>query len=208
LLNIVRKFHERFQLFWNRGVVVECCTAPKKSLLESNDVESGNNAKIVVTSFQSREEIRTGLIIGLDDVSIAEYNLRRDQSRALLLSFLGANLEIHHVVANKAIGSRKEGVAALQVSASSLVQSKDQVPFTSQRQTADTNVASTPTWNGTSERAQGVIDLDPLGAGLDRGSCPVWAQLHAVHARHVDVTPTAMFDDPTRRPCPPPRVAN
>lgn len=69
-----------------------------------------------------------------DDISLVRYSCQ----------YLHAKLEISHVVTDKAIVRRKEGVAALRRSASSLVQSGDPGPFTSPRQTADSNVASMP----------------------------------------------------------------
>lgn len=74
-LNVVGEFDEGFELLRYCRVVVDSRTAPYVSLWKSYDIKPRNDGKVVLTAFQSREEIGVGHVVGLDDLPTTEHDL-------------------------------------------------------------------------------------------------------------------------------------
>ena len=78
VLDVIRKFYKRLDLFGNGRIIIDGRATPDQSLFERDDVESGNDTKIVLASLQGREKVRVGLVVGLDNPPISEHDLRYD----------------------------------------------------------------------------------------------------------------------------------
>ena len=63
------------KLLCRRGDGINAESTPQLALLKGYEVEAGNNAKIVASTFQSSEKIRMIVSVGIDDFPRAKNNL-------------------------------------------------------------------------------------------------------------------------------------
>lgn len=66
---VVAEVLQSLQLRWCSAVWVHNGTSPKCCGLESHQIESSDNAKVVVATLERTEEVRVGLIVGVNDLA-------------------------------------------------------------------------------------------------------------------------------------------
>ena len=75
LFDIIRELNEGFDLLWYCRVVVKSDPTPEQWLFEGHNVKSRYYCEIVLTSFESDEQICICLVVGLYDFSASKDDL-------------------------------------------------------------------------------------------------------------------------------------
>lgn len=76
LLNIVGEVHKRLELCFDSRDWIRDKATPQALVRESPELEAGDYAKVVVSTFQHSEEVRIGRLRGVSDTAIGEYYLK------------------------------------------------------------------------------------------------------------------------------------
>ena len=73
--NIVVEVDECRDLLGSGAVRIHHHTAPQITRFKREEVEAGDDTKIIRSAFQSLEQVGIGVFVGIDDASIAEDDL-------------------------------------------------------------------------------------------------------------------------------------